>query len=148
MQTIHWQGHGVFDAQRLVSGSNTDPRFQSITVRGTERCHGRGEAQGGACERATHQHKPQHQVQVFSRVGSLDQDWLPLPCPFPLPRSAAKWRVRRWIRRSLMSWQARGVLPRHCALQLNALNTAGGLPAFRALRACMNSMKGSPQTLL
>ncbi|KAL4423327.1 hypothetical protein ABPG77_006122 [Micractinium sp. CCAP 211/92] len=34
LPTIHWQGHGVFDAQRLVSGSNTDPRFQSITVRG------------------------------------------------------------------------------------------------------------------
>lgn len=38
MQDIRWQGFGVFDAQRLVSGSETNPRFQRITVRWHRTC--------------------------------------------------------------------------------------------------------------
>ncbi|KAL4430636.1 hypothetical protein ABPG75_005892 [Micractinium tetrahymenae] len=34
LPAISWRGFGVFDAQRLVSGSETDPRFQRITVHG------------------------------------------------------------------------------------------------------------------
>lgn len=33
-QAIQWRGWGVFDAQRLLAGGDTDPRFQRITVRG------------------------------------------------------------------------------------------------------------------
>lgn len=42
---IRWQGFGVFDAQRLVSGSETNPRFQRITVH--------GKLEGAAVDQAT-----------------------------------------------------------------------------------------------
>lgn len=31
-QAISWRGYGVFDPQRLVAGTETDPRFKDISV--------------------------------------------------------------------------------------------------------------------